>query len=43
MKAEKSIIWMHHLPMQINGGVQNGIVVQNLDTGNVYSVETIQK
>ena len=33
-----TIIWRQHLPMQRNLGGQIGVVVQNLDTRNTYTV-----
>ena len=39
----RSIIWRQHLTMQINGGGQIGIVVQNIDTSNTSAVEKKEK
>ena len=42
-KRKSSIIQRQHLPMQINVGGQNWIVVLNLDTKSISSMETNEK
>ena len=38
-----SIIWRHHLGMQINRESRNGIIVQNINTRNTSDMAKIQK
>ena len=37
--VKRSIIWRMHLPMQINGEVQNGIEAQAIDTRNTIVLQ----
>ena len=41
-KKKSSIIWIQRLPIQINGGYQIRIVVQNVDTINIFSKRKVQ-